>query len=259
MALRWSDPGRWGEVGRRHVRREALACQLLRGAALNVPELLASDLDGQATGGGSAILMAWCPGQPRLGPLGPAAVTALAYCAVAIHRQVVPEKDRPPGITFRGPAHPEVPSWTRRPEVWQRAISLLDAGAPTTPSRLLHGDFHFGNLLWDVDQISGVIDWAETSWGPADHDVAHLCSDFAMLHGPLSAETFRSAYQLAGGCLDPDEDARYWTVYDILGFLPDPARIFPALQPGRPDLSPSSLRQRLEDLLLIALAQKRRP
>lgn len=102
--------------------------------------------------------------------------------------------------------------WSNRTNVpvclWQTAIDLLDAGAPTTPGGLLHGDFHFGNLFWDADQVSGVIDWAETSWGPADHDVAHLCSDFAMLQGPLSAETFRSTYQLSGGRLTPTRTRR---------------------------------------------------
>ena len=34
LVVRWSDPQVWGEMGREHVRREALACRLLAGSAL---------------------------------------------------------------------------------------------------------------------------------------------------------------------------------------------------------------------------------
>lgn len=166
-------------------------------------------------------------------------------------------ENRPPALTFRGPDQLEVPAWTRWPRLWRRAIDLFSAGAPTTSDGLLHGDFHLGNLLWENDHVSGLIDWAETSWGPPDLDVAHLCSDFAMIHGATAAETFRSAYLHAGGHLDPDPDkARYWKLSDILGFLPDPARILPVLlQIDRPDLSPELLRQNIEGLLTMTLDQ----
>lgn len=84
LVLRWSDPGRWGGIGREHVRREALACQLLTGSALPVPQLVASDLGG-GIAGGPAILMTWRPGRPRLDPLEPQAVVVLARSAVAVY------------------------------------------------------------------------------------------------------------------------------------------------------------------------------
>ena len=57
--------------------------------------------------------------------------------------------------------------------------------------------------------------------GTADLDVAHLCSDFAMLHTIADVQTFRAEYVRLGGPLDPDPDAaRFWVVSDILGFLP---------------------------------------
>ena len=61
LVIRWSDPLVWGAVGREHVRREALACELLAGSTLPVPRLIAADLDG-ATAGGPANLMTWRPG-----------------------------------------------------------------------------------------------------------------------------------------------------------------------------------------------------
>jgi Phosphotransferase enzyme family len=186
---------------------------------------------------------------------GSGRVDALARLALAVHRQPVPVAARPPALSFRGATEPEVPDWARWPHLWRRAINLWTAGPPATPHGLLHRDFHLGNLLWQGDTITGLIDWAETSWEPADLDVAHACSDFAMLHTTADAETFRAAYLEQGGRLDPDpEAARFWVVSDILGFLPDPAHILVALRSTRPDLSADTVRRGLEDLLATTLA-----
>ncbi len=147
-----------------------------------------------------------------------------------------------------------MPTWGRWPSLWRHAIDLKDAGPPPTRRGLIHRDFHLGNVLWEGDTVTGVIDWAETSWGPADLDVAHMCSDFAMMHSSTDAEDFRAGYVRAGGLLDPDpEAARFWMVVDILGFLPDPAHILPAVTTNRPDLSPNAIRRGLEDLLRATL------
>ena len=253
LVLRWADPLVWGAIGREHVRREALACRLLAGSALPVPRLVACDLDG-ANAGGPANLMTWRPGRVRLERLGPAAITALARLAVAVHREPVSVEDRPPTFSFRGPAEPEIPGWARWPDLWQQAIDVWAAGPPPTPYGLLHRDFHLGNTLWQGDTVTGLIDWAETSWGPPDLDVAHICSDFAMLHTTADVETFRAAYLREGGRLDPDPDAaRFWMVSDILGFLPDPAHILAAVASSRPDLSVGAVRRGLEDLLALTL------
>jgi aminoglycoside phosphotransferase (APT) family kinase protein len=253
LVIRWSDPRVWGALGREHVRREALACRLLARSGLPVPHLLGSDPDGAAAGG-PANVMTWRPGHVRLDRLTPAAIGTWAGLAVAVHRQSVPVQRRPPTFSFRGPAEPDVPSWARWPALWRQAIDLWSAGPPPTPYGLLHRDFHLGNTLWQGDRVTGLIDWAETSWGPADLDVAHACSDFAMLHSTADAELFRAAYLRQGGRLDPDPlAARFWAVSDILGFLPDPAHILAAVSASRPDLTPEAVRQGLEDLLAVTL------
>ncbi len=256
LVLRWADPARWGLLGRGHVRREALAGRLLVGSGLPVPVLIASDPEG-ACAGGPANLLTWRPGRSRLDPLSRSAIDALARAAVSIHQQPVPHRDRPPTFTFRGLDDPQVPGWTGRPELWRRAIEVFHAGVPTARHGLLHRDFHLGNTLWEKDEITGLIDWAETSWGPPDVDVAHMCSDFALMHAGADADRFRRAYLSAGGRLDPDPDAtRFWTVSDVLGFLPDPAHILPAVGPARPDLSAHLIRARLEARLAVTLAQR---
>jgi aminoglycoside phosphotransferase (APT) family kinase protein len=254
LVVRWSDPEVWGATGSEHVRREALACRLLAGSALPAPRLVADDPDG-VVAGGPADLLTWRPGAVRLDPLSPVAITALARLAVAVHRQPVPLAQRPPTFSFRGSPHPEVPGWTDRPQLWRKAVDVFAAGPPPTPYGLLHRDFHLGNTLWQGDAVTGLVDWAETSWGPPDLDVAHLCSDFAMLHTTADALTFRAEYRQLGGRLDPDgAAARFWVVADIVGFLPDPAHILASVGPGRPDLTPDRIRRGLEDLLAWALA-----
>ena len=253
LVMRWVDPGRWGPAGSEHVRREILACRLLVGSGLPASVLIASDPDGTSAGG-PANLLTWRPGHSRLDPLSRSAIDALARAAVAIHQQPVPHGDRPPIFTFRGAGDPQVPKWTSRPKLWRRAIEVFHAGVPATRHGLLHGDFHLGNTLWLNDELTGLIDWAEISWGPPDLDVAHMCSDFAMMHAPAAAAFFRTAYLRAGGHLDPDPDAtRFWTISDVLGFLPDPAHILPAVRATRPDLSTQLIRDGLEGLLAITL------
>ena len=253
LVLRWADPRVWGAGGREHVGREALACRLLGGSPLPVPQLLATDEDGSVAGG-PANLLTWVPGAVRLDRLGPDAIENLARLAIAVHEQPVSTEHRPPTFTFRGPPEPQVPTWARWPGQWQRAIDLWAAGPPPTPYGLLHRDFHLGNVLWCGDQVTGLVDWAEASWGPADLDVAHAIADFAMLHALVDVETFREAYLRQGGRLDPDPDAaRFWLVADIVGFLPDPAHILASVGPTRPDLSADDIRYRLEDLLVATL------
>jgi aminoglycoside phosphotransferase (APT) family kinase protein len=78
--------------------------------------------------------------------------------------------------------------------VWERAFAAIDRPAPTFEPCFLHRDFHPGNVLFDGAAVSGVVDWVETSWGPADLDVAHCRTALALLHGVDAADRFRAAY-----------------------------------------------------------------
>jgi len=253
VILRHVSVDRWGEVGRQHVVSEALGCRVMAASGLPTPRLIASETDGRRTGA-YVNLTTWLPGRVRLGPLGPAAIEALAQAAVTIHATPVPPADRPRPYVFWAPTDPQVPSWSRNPRLWQRAIDLFSGVPPATRPGLVHRDFHPGNVLWQGDTITGVIDWAETSWGPADLDVVHTLTNFAMLHDLESADAFSAAYRRRGGVVEADpEAARFWHVSDILGFLPDPAVQLAALIEARPVLNESILRHRLEELLSITM------
>ena len=252
--LRWLDTGHpYAADARQWVAREALGCRLTQGSAVPTPVLIASDTDGEATGGW-ANLTSFLPGQVRLDRLGPNAVDALADVAVAVHAVRVDDDERPPPFAAWTPPDLAVPTWTTRPGLWSEAIERYRGPRPATPEHLIHRDFHPGNTLWEGDVVTGLIDWAETSWGPSDLDVAHACANFAMLHSVEEAVAFAAAYERRGGRLDPDPEARrYWTCLDVLGFLPDPGPIVVALTRQRPDLDADGVRRRLEDLLALAL------
>ncbi len=152
------------------------------------------------------------------------------------------------------PAKRRVPDWARTPAVWVEAFGVLEKDPPSYRGTFLHRDFHLGNLLWAADQVTGVVDWVETSWGPAWLDVAHMRTYLAMLHGEQAAVRFAGAYQsvrdIAGACLG---DEIYWDVLDIVGYLPDPTKV---VQPWRDlglDVSDSVARARLERHLAAVL------
>jgi aminoglycoside phosphotransferase (APT) family kinase protein len=253
LILRYMPVQEWGRIGAQHVAAEALGCQLMAGSGLPVPELIASDPLGLRAGG-SANLTSWLPGRVRLDATGPTAIDELARAAAVIHATPVSADRRPQDYEFWAPVELEVPPWSEVPDLWRRAIEIFRQPAPPTPAVLVHRDFHPGNVLWRGDRITGVIDWAETSWGPADLDVAHAMTNFAMLHDLDSAHAFAVAYRAHGGVLDDDPEAwRFWSVSDVLGFLPDPTLHLTALINSRPQLAPSIVRFRLEQFLRTIL------
>lgn len=95
----------------------------------------------------------------------------------------------------------------RKPEAYSGDIPTVpgDFGAPL---RLVHGDYHLGNVQLVMDrrrnawQVSGVVDWVNCSWGPAELDFVELhISVFRQLPG--SRDAFLGGYR-AGGALTPD-------------------------------------------------------
>ena len=113
-----------------------------------------------------------------------------------------------------------VPAWTRHPASWRRAFEVLARPAPAYEPRFLHRDFGHRNLLWSGAAISGVVDWVETSTGPAWLDAAHGGSNLAVMIGTGPASTFLEQY--AAVAVDPLHP--YWLVMDAVGYLPPPGK-----------------------------------
>ncbi|WP_329290780.1 alpha/beta fold hydrolase [Streptomyces pseudovenezuelae] len=171
----------------------------------------------------------------------------LAAQLVRIH-QVVPE-ERP--RTYQAWAWPEKVRGVRGP-LWERAVDVIRQDPPPYQGCFLHRDFHPGNVLFTGAgaelRISGVVDWVETSWGPADLDVAHCSTALALLHGPAHGLAFRQRYEAHGGRrLADGPDHLYWRLLDALAYCPDAAKLAgPWRELGRTELTSEVLSGRLE-------------
>lgn len=233
--------------------REAAILRLLGDTDVPAATLVAVDATAQYCDHPS-LLMSLLPGTVRLDERNADdRAELLARQLVRIHQLPTAVHQRP--RTYQAWASPErvtPPAATDRPELWQRAIDVIRQDPPDYRGRFLHRDFHPGNVLFtgaDGDlRISGVVDWVETSWGPADLDVAHCSTALALLHGVPAGMSFADRYAAAGGTLTEDRAAHlYWRLLDALGFAPDAEKVaVPWRELGRVDLTAPVMTRRLE-------------
>ncbi|MEU1280626.1 phosphotransferase [Streptomyces sp. NPDC005805] len=240
--------------------REAEVLRLFAGTEVPAAAFVAADPTGEHCDHPS-LLMTHLPGEVRLDDAGAAARTGpLARQLLAVHRLPATGAARPRAYQpWTAPDRVRVPEGTRRPEVWRRAVDVIRRDAPAHRACFLHRDYHPGNVLFSGDahapRITGLVDWVETSWGPADLDVAHCSTALALLHGPAAGLAFPDAYRAAGGVLAPDRaDRLYWRLLDALAFAPDAEKVaVPWRELGRTDLTPGVLSERLETYLGLLL------
>ncbi len=238
--------------------REHRVLGQLAGTSVPAPRPLGVDPDG-AHCAAPSLLMTLLPGGIRLADDDglPGRVKALAELLVTVHQLPAEGPERPrPYQAWAGPERVRVPEDTARPALWRAAIAGIDRPPPPFEGRFLHRDFHPGNVLFDdAGRITGLVDWVETSLGPADLDVAHCATALALLHGPEVGLGLADHYRAAGGRLAPTPEARrYWRLLDALGFAPDAEKVAtPWRTSGRPDLTPTLLTTRLETYLTAIL------
>jgi pimeloyl-ACP methyl ester carboxylesterase/aminoglycoside phosphotransferase (APT) family kinase protein len=237
---------------RRHapglLTREATVLTLLAGReGIPVPEPVAVDATAEHCDHPS-LLMSRLPGRVRVDEQDlERRLDLLAAQLVRIHGVVPDERPR----RYEAWTSPERVR-ARPGRLWERAVDALRREPPAYEDCFLHRDFHPGNVLFtgtgDDLRISGVVDWVETSWGPADLDVAHCSTALALLHGPEHGLRFRDRYEAHGGRpLADGPDHLYWRLLDALSYAPDAAKLAgPWRELGRTDLTPEVLGDRLE-------------
>ncbi|WP_069884295.1 phosphotransferase family protein [Streptomyces luteocolor] len=236
------------------LNREAQVLRLLDGADVPAAGPVAVDPTAEHCDHPS-LPMSLLPGTVRLDDEGAARRTELlARQLLGIHRLSVPAASRPRDYqAWTSPERVSPPDDTARPELWRRAVEAIRRRPPTYRACFLHRDFHPGNVLFTGDgdgmRISGVVDWVETSWGPADLDVAHCSTALALLHGVLTGMDFADRYTAAGGTLAEDRAAHlYWRLLDALAFAPDAEKVaVPWREVGRTALTRALLTRRLEE------------
>ncbi|MFG2724950.1 alpha/beta fold hydrolase [Streptomyces canus] len=228
--------------------REASILALLADAdGVPAPDAVAVDATAEHCDHPS-LLMSRLPGRVRVDEEDlERRLDLLAAQLVRIHRVVPEERPR----TYQAWTRPEKVHGVRGP-LWERAVDVIRQDPPPYEGCFLHRDFHPGNVLFtgagDDLRISGVVDWVETSWGPADLDVAHCSTALALLHGPEHGLAFRQRYEAHGGHrLADGPDHLYWRLLDALAYCPDAAKLAgPWRELGRSELTPQVLGGRLE-------------
>ncbi|QEV04515.1 phosphotransferase family protein [Streptomyces prasinus] len=242
--------------------REAAVLRLLGGTDVPAAGLVDVDATAQYCDHPS-LLMTLLHGTVRLGDEGAdRRAELMAHQLLRIHRLPVTAEARPRAYqAWTSPERVSPPEDTDQPELWHRAVDVIRREPPEFRACFLHRDFHPGNVLFTGDgdglRISGVVDWVETSWGPADLDVAHCSTALALLHGVSAGVHFADRYVAAGGTLAEERAAHlYWRLLDALAFAPDAEKVaVPWREVGRADLTPTLLTRRLEGYLQALFAR----
>lgn len=235
------------------LEREARALALLAATSVPAPRPVASDPTA-ARCEYPSLLMTHLPGRTVLDDHDvETRLRPLARQLVAVHALRPAERPRTYGAWTSADA--VTPPDGADAAAWAAAADVIRRPAPPYDGRFLHRDFHPGNVLFDVSapspagpRITGVVDWVQTSWGPADLDVAHCSTNLALLHGPSWGLRFAEAYEEAGGVLAAAADERlYWRLLDALAFAPDVCSVArPWRQAGRAELTTRAVERRLD-------------
>ena len=209
----------WRSHGPALTTREREVQQMLAHTSVPAPRSRALDADGHECGF-PAHLMSLLHGRVDLERVDEVSLDRLAHVLASIH-EVSPTIEVRTYQSWAWEAKYVVPPWATDAALWEDAFALLRTDAPDYEPCFIHRDFQPRNVLWSEDhRISGVVDWVETSMGPAWLDVAHCCTNIAIVHGSETADRFAAAYVARTG----REPQHYFDVMDIVGFLPPPGK-----------------------------------
>ncbi|MGH3353030.1 MAG: phosphotransferase family protein [Nocardioides sp.] len=237
LRLTTNEP--WRTHGATLNGREAEIQEMLAGSGVPAPRSLALDRHGERCEH-PAHLMTLLPGQVDQLRTDPDSLGLLAQLLADIHaiEPTIHVRD------YQSWAWEEkfvIPDWAADRGLWDDAFALLSTAPPAYEPCFIHRDFALRNVLWADSEISGIVDWVETSIGPAWLDVAHCSSNIAVRQGCVPADAFADAYVARTG----RESQPYFDVMDLVGFLPPP---------GRPPIwSDPAMLVRLEERLAAVL------
>jgi aminoglycoside phosphotransferase (APT) family kinase protein len=126
-----------------------------------------------------------------------------------------------------------------RDGLWAESAAVQD-----DPERVLtHFDFWSGNVLWQGETLTGVVDWSGAGRAPRGLDVSWCRLDLVILHGPEVADEFLAAYERAAGA--PLADPAGWDLFALAHSRETVETWLPNYHDlGRTDLTAAGLRSR---------------
>ena len=72
--------------------------------------------------------------------------------------------------------YPKEDDYANIPEFLKKYINYLKDNEPKfNNDTLIHGDFHYANILWDNNKINGLLDWEYCGYGFKEQDIAWAC------------------------------------------------------------------------------------
>lgn len=208
------------------VAREAAALRTVASIDVSTPELVAQDVTG-AEAGVPCVLMTWLPGRVVWDPKGPTRWLArLADVLPALHGAVTDDADLGHYANYEQVSY-EPPAWAMSRPAWERAVEIF-CGPVLDPERcFVHRDFHPGNVLWQRERVSGVVDWASACLGPPSVDIGHCRANF-LGYAPELADLYtQQAERATGRPFHPWAD-----IAALIGML-DGLRLHPPRPAGR--------------------------
>jgi aminoglycoside phosphotransferase (APT) family kinase protein len=208
---RWVD--RLVDEGPELVPREARILESLERTDIPAPRLLGQDPHGDECGS-PALLMSYVEGHVELTPQNRDEwVRKIASMLVRIHDTRI---DAPVAESWLNRERLVVPEWSRRPDLWREAFSIIAESPPVSPACFVHHDYQQFNLLWRRGEISSVVDWVWGSVGSPDIDVSHVRLNFSVLYSSELAKQFLDLYESMSG----RRVERWWDIEGLLKYLP---------------------------------------
>ena len=242
-------------IGPRMIATNARALRLAEEFGLAAPHLVAADLDGVACGT-VATLETWLPGSSalpatvsvsRLRNAGAAFAKVHAF-SLASHQNFRtrqrPVADDDFASDRRKGRMPTTPLLRRADDATRRR------GIPAGELVFVHGDAWSGNMLFEGDTCTALIDWKTAGVGNPGVDLSGLRLQMALHYGPDAPQEVLRGWQEQAG-----REARSVPYWDAIAALNTPTELrgFPGFSEDGNPLDAVAVTQRRDEFLQGAL------